>query len=253
MTVRTRFGAFAIVGCILVGASTVLAQTETPSGGPDKSAQTEPPSTWTDPPVRGAAGPKASDTSPESGKPTENAAAPDKAEPTLGKPTLGKPTPGKPTERAAGPEKPAPVADRTQAARRSAKLRREQIRVAARSPSSAQGPRYGRVARLHDTDTSRWRRHLTERRSYAYRAYRSRPARDTTRFAMRDERNDAAYGYGAPYRSRRAGWGGLIGGAPEDRFTQARAAGYIVMRARSYAYPDGTRVRELTPYEPDGF
>ena len=244
MTVRTRFGAFAIVGCILVGAGTALAQTETPSGAPETSAQTETPSTWTDPPARGAAGPKASDNSPESGKPTENAATPDKTAPT----------PAKPVERAAGPEKPAPVADRARATQRSAKLRREQIRVAARSPSSVQAsirrPRYGRVARLHDADTPRWRRHLTERRSHAY---RSRPPRDTARFAMRDERDDAAYGDRSPYRSRRAGWGGLIEEAPQDHLAQARAAGYIVMRSRTYAYPDGTRVRELTPYEPYGF
>ena len=234
MIFGARFGTLTIIAGLVLGASQGLAQAET-SG------------TWTDPPVRGAAEQKPADAA----KPTEKAAAPEKAEPS----------PAKPVETASGPEKGRPVASERQrsasAARpthRSAKLRREHIRVAAQSRPVAEAPlrrpHYGRVARAHEQASARHAAHrrFGERRLYAYRPFRSEQPRYTRREAMPNAEDGGVPTYGA----RRAGWGGLIGDNPEDRIAQARAAGYLVVRSRTYSYSDGTRVRELTPYSPFG-
>ena len=52
--------------------------------------------------------------------------------------------------------------------------------------------------------------------------------------------------YRRAYAPRMAGWGGLAGGRT-SRIAQAQAAGYIVMRSRTYEYPDGTQFRSYRP------
>lgn len=219
-----RYGSFALVMGMIFASGSVLAQTETPG-------------TWTDPPVRGAATPSV----PEAAKAADSASAPETAAPDT----------GKPMESAGSPEKAAPArAAKTKAVaearpvRRSATVRRAQIRrVAARAPTVAETHRHRAVA-----EGPRVR---AERHGDASRVVRSAPPRYKY-YAWR--RNNPAYDEpdASPYRSRRAGWGGLIGDEGSRQIAQARSAGYLVMRSRTYDYLDGTRIRMLSPYDPGG-
>lgn len=128
--------------------------------------------------------------------------------------------------------------------RRSAKFRRETIRRAAperRAEASRPAPRPVRLA---------------ERRASPRPVVRERQASSRPRF------RGPVYGYADPEpafpRYGRVYAGYPVGAPPESwdeapdelrarRIARARAAGYLVMRSRSYAYPDGTVVRRLAP------
>lgn len=129
-------------------------------------------------------------------------------------------------------------------------------RRALRNEAARQPP-----TRAHRTTIARRARPIVERRSYAERSsgphyrYRiaSRPIMTPYGYGDPDAVQPSAYepyaGYG--YATRRAGWGSLLGSERDRRIAEARAAGYLVMRAQTVALPDGTLVRRLRPLDAD--
>lgn len=204
---------------------------------------------WTDPPARPASQEPANpaDVKPAETKPPESARSERAPEPARNEPTQAQ-SPPAPTQTA--PTQPAP----TQAERRQEQIRR----AVARSTAQREAEAAARAARTP-------RRSVVERpASVQHFVERVAPPRER-RAALRRTLRRPVYGYADP-----APVYGRYGAEPvmrgqqvwdEDampdlrarRIAQARSAGYLVMRSRSYAYPDGTVVRRFSPFGGDDF
>lgn len=205
---------------------------------------------WTDPPARAA---------PQESAPTASPAT----EPTRAEPKQAGQRRNSPLRENETPAKlDAATAEKPSAPTR-AELRQEAIRRAvARSTAQREAEAAARSAR-------------TTRRSVVERAAPTR--RLSERLAPRQQERRASfarpvrrpvYGYADPVPLGPA-YGREEGrfvrrGSPvwQDevafdvrarRLAQARSAGYLVMRSRSYAYPDGTVVRRFSPFDGDDY
>lgn len=187
-------------------------------------------STWTEPPIRGTAEPIPAKSEPQAeSKASARRGAADEAPPRSTKTKARADT--RPVRRSAKLGR----ADIRREAARSRRLalrdEREDLRAAPRRRASATASSGRQAVRTP-----------AERSRYAYR-YARRPLASPR------------YGFAEPNASvdpdRREAWGGLLGTVRERRIAAARARGYLVMQSQTYAYPDGSRVRMLTPIDPD--
>jgi len=188
------------------------------------SARAEP-STWSDPPAREAATPPRPEVAePPRPAPSDRAGA----EPEAPR-----------REAAARSRKVTEAAPIRRRADRAVVVRRQQARLDRSRPS----PR-------EDVAPPAPRRTVLHRP--APRPVPVEARREPRRYGPRARFAGDAYGPG----SRRAGWYGLLGDERARRIERARAAGYLVMRARDVVYSDGSVVRTLRPLGPmgeDGF
>lgn len=228
------------------------------------------PAAWTDPPVRGAAAPEASDR----GKSEESPASAPASERAEGSNmTKG----AKARSAASQDDEPKSSADRKRdRPARSARLGQDRVhrsaarmraepeqsvalrKVVARSAKAersieassvrpvvaAQAKAASRVA-LNRSPS----RQMSRRDVLAERYGRWPVKRFDEDFAMGGDRSIYRGGGYGPYRAVR-------GGDPfdddrADRIASARAAGYLVMRSRTYTYSDGARFQSVRPYFPD--
>ncbi|WP_342149433.1 hypothetical protein [Methylorubrum sp. SB2] len=192
---------------------------------------------WTDPPARTAPQEPAKPAEAKPPEPARTERAPE-------------PAPREPTQARQEPPAPTPSAP-TQAEQRQEQIRRAVARSTAEREAEARGirtPRRSVVERPAPRSVERPRR-MSERLPPSY-------LRERHAFRPRSLRRPV-YGYADPmpaYERYEAGPPAYDG--PDyraRRLAQARSAGYLVMRSRSYAYPDGTVVRRLTPISGDDF
>lgn len=199
-------------------------------------------STWTDPPAR---------TAPQEPSKSETPAAPEPKGPEPAR-----------AERVQVPARiDPPRAQPTRAEIRQEQIRRAvalstQQRAAEAAARAARTPRRSVVERPVQTRRVVERpRPVVERAAPRPRerlAYQPRSLRRPVYGYADPEPVGPAYGRyeaGPPMREPRMWAEGPDYGA--HRIAQARSAGYIVMRSRSYGYPDGTVVRRLSPLGAD--
>lgn len=229
-------------------------------------AQDAGPSTWTDPPARTAPEDASRGKSPEdASRDTPNTDARKATAPVAQEPRREETAR---TGEAPAPNRPAPEkVEPTQAERRQEQIRRAVARSTAEREAEA-------AARATRTSQRAALRRLPPR-PVVERV--ERPQRLSERATPRPRERQAAlyrsvrrpvYGYADPepvdtfhgrYEAGPPAWNPRRwdeGAMPDDRarrIAQARAAGYLVMRSRSYAYPDGTVVRRLSPGGPMGY
>lgn len=197
---------------------------------------------WTDPPARTAPQePGTPADKPPDAKPPEPARTERPPEPAVkSEPTQARRSPSAPAQ-------PAPTP--TQAEQRQEQIRRAVARSTAQREAEA-----ARAARMP-------RRSVVERPAPP-RRHVERPLRLSERPAPSVRESLAArprslrrpvYGYADPVPAydRYEGGPRVWDEGPPDgrarRIAQARSAGYLVIRSRSYAYPDGVVVRRLAP------
>lgn len=236
MSVVTRCGAVSLMLGLLLGAAPVLAQTQ--AGETSGSS-------WTDPPVRGSAGPEA----PSVVKPAEGKA--DSTPPATAGTTA-------PTEAAKPTQETAAAPATTPAERAAASLGVKPVAASRRSDASTQARRTVVRPRMVEKPLVIARRpaQVVERPARrSAQQYRSGPIASSRAFAAEPRSPYGPYrAYAATASNRRlAGWDGLIEGDRASRAARAREAGYTVMRMRTYEYPDGTHVRHLSPFDGGGF
>ncbi|KQT57254.1 hypothetical protein ASG52_04130 [Methylobacterium sp. Leaf456] len=210
---------FAVAACLVSGAAWAEGEGEGTS--------------WTDPPARTA--PQEPAKRAESTR-TERAPEPATREPTQARQTPPAPTPSAPT----------------QAEQRQEQIRRAVARSTAEREAEARGirtPRRSVVERPAPQRSIERPRRMSERLPPSY--LRERQA------ARPRSIRRPVYGYADPMPAYERYEAGPPAYAVEDyrarRLAQARSAGYLVMRSRSYAYPDGTVVRRLSPIGGDDF
>lgn len=207
-------------------------------------------STWTDPPARAAPQEPAPTVSPVT-EPTR--AEPKQTAPRRSPPVRENATPAK-LDEATSEKPPAPTR---------AELRQEAIRRAvARSTAQREAEAAARSARST-------RRSVVERAAPTRRlSERLVPRQQERRVSFARPVRRPVYGYADPVPLGPA-YGRdegriMMRGSPvwqdEARFdararrlAQARSAGYLVVRSRSYAYPDGTVVRRFSPLDGDDY
>lgn len=267
MSVVARCGSVVVLLSLLAGVAPAMAQ---PS--PNEASG----SSWTDPPSRGPAGADspavvkpagtdASATGSGDAKPTEPKAAvaseaPAGSDPSKPVENAGAPARLTPAEKAAAVLGVKPVAGgQNMAASRVGspgprRVARPRLLAESRALRRGYRPRVAtrptREARRRSIVERSSRRIALGRRQPRSRDYAWIP--DPTGYGRADpyDAGDSA----SAWTSRRLnGWEGLLGDSRASRIAQARAAGYKVMRSRTYQYPDGRRVRLLLPYEPAGF
>ncbi|MET0257145.1 MAG: hypothetical protein ABW179_01055 [Methylobacterium sp.] len=235
MSVVTRCGAVGLVMALLVGAPSALAQ-NAPDGTPGSS--------WTDPPVRGSAGPESPTAKPSDSKvdakPPVTAEVPPPADPA--KPARRVAT--TPAERASAKLGVKPVEGSRSPAADAAEGRRAVTR-----PRMVEKPLV--IARRPGRVVERPARRVAERNARrSGRVYASAPEP----YAFGNDDPNEGRGYAAVGARRRlAGWHGLIDDNRASRIARARESGYTIMRMQTYAYPDGTRVRRMVPYDAGGY
>ena len=195
---------------------------------------------WTDPPARTA--PQEPVKPPET-KPPEPARTERPPEPATGEPTQARQSQPVPTQ--AAPTQAAP----TQAERRQEQIRRAVARSTAEREAEA-AARTARTPRRRLVERPAPPRHMVERPLRM--SERPAPYLRESRVARPRSLRRTVYGYADPipahgrYEADPQAWDE----GPDDRASrigQARSAGYLVVRSRSYAYPDGTVVRRLSP------
>ncbi|SFL64944.1 hypothetical protein [Methylorubrum salsuginis] len=204
---------------------------------------------WTDPPARTAPQEVAKPAEPKPPEPARTERAP---EPERNAPTQARQDPPAPPRSSPPQSSPPPVAP-TQAEQRQEQIRRAVARSTAEREAEARGVRMPR-------------RSVVERPAISQRSV-ERPRRMSERLPPSYLRGRQAsrprsirrpvYGYADPmpaYERYGAGPSAYDGpDAQARRIAQARSAGYLVMRSRSYAYPDGIVVRRLSPLGGDDF
>ncbi|GJE57126.1 hypothetical protein [Methylobacterium thuringiense] len=235
MSVVTRCGAVSLMLGLLLGAAPVLAQT--------KASETSG-SSWTDPPVRGSAGPETPSTAKEIPGPVT--------------PVEGKAGTTAPTDAAKPTQETASAPATTPAERAAASLGVKPVAASRRSEASNRSRRPVVRPRMVEKPMviSRRPARIVERPARRLaQQYRSGPVGSSRAFAAEPQSPYSPYrAYAATASNRRlAGWGGLIDEDRAGRTARAREAGYTVMRMRTYEYPDGTRVQRLTPFGGGGF
>ncbi len=198
---------------------------------------------WTDPPARTAPQEpaKSPEVKPAEAKPPESARTERPPEPA----------PREPTQARQEPPAPAQAAP-TQAEQRQEQIRRAVARSTAEREAEARGirmPRRSVVERPAPQRSVERPRRMSERLPPSY-------LRERQAVRPRSIRRPV-YGYADPMPAYERYEAGPPAYAMDDdrvrRLAQARSAGYLVMRSRSYAYPDGTVVRRLAPIGGDDF
>lgn len=234
MSVVTRCGAVSLVLGLLVGVAPACAQ--------PAPAETSG-SSWSDPPARGSAAPEPP--GPVESKPAAPApVAVEKSQPAdVAKPAQSAVVPpATPAQKAASTlgVRPVETSQRSAAAVSTPQIRRSVVR-----PRMVERPLVltRRPARI----VERRSRPVAQRSSRrAIRSYAFTP--ESPAYGRVDPYDGRSYG--STWSSRRlAGWDGLVNDSRASRIARAREAGYSVMRLRTYARPDGSRVEQLSPFD----
>ncbi|MFG5121478.1 hypothetical protein OWC43_22530 [Methylorubrum sp. POS3] len=220
-------------------------------------------SSWTDPPARTAPSEPARTSAPSPEPPRSE---PRQAEQRQTAPVRANPVPSKADP--AMSERATPPAEPTAAELRQDAIRRAVARSTAQreAEAAARDARAARVARRSVVERAEPKRRSAEPSQRFSDRLAPRPYERRTSFARSMRRPVYGYADPVPYDP---GYGRSEGRAAmrpspiwqgegefDDRarrLAQARSAGYLVMRSRSYAYPDGTVVRRLAPIDGDDF